>query len=146
VLGSQRETFNLLLLCFLFYLITDRDSVTLPSINVRTSTPPKDEVAVVRPPDRNSDTRGQVLVAMMIQLPSPDPAAARSGHRSDHTTAAPIRPQLCRSATVGATGTRVAPGAAQSQEPWGHVAPPELPCGGRRVLEPRRHVVPLELL
>jgi hypothetical protein len=46
---------------FLFYLIADRDCVALPSIDVRTSTPPKDEVAVVRPPDRNSDGHGQVL-------------------------------------------------------------------------------------
>jgi hypothetical protein len=30
-------------------------------------------------------------------------------------------------------------------EPWGHVTPPELPCAGRRVLEPRRHVAPSKL-
>jgi hypothetical protein len=46
---------------FLFYLITDRDCVDLPFIDVQTSTPSKDEVVVVRPPDRNSDARGQVL-------------------------------------------------------------------------------------
>jgi hypothetical protein len=46
---------------FLFYLITDRDCVALLFIDVRTSTHLKDEVAVVRPPDRNSDARGQVI-------------------------------------------------------------------------------------
>jgi hypothetical protein len=36
-------------------------------------------------------------------MPPSDPAAAaRSGHRPDHTTAAPIKPQLRRSATAGA--------------------------------------------
>jgi hypothetical protein len=49
------------LLSFLFYLIIDRDCVTLPSIDVQTLTPPKDEVVDVRPPDRNSDARGEVL-------------------------------------------------------------------------------------
>jgi hypothetical protein len=34
--------------------------------------------------------------------PPPDPPAARSAHCLDHTTAAPIRPQLRRSATTGA--------------------------------------------
>jgi hypothetical protein len=61
---------------FLIYLITGQDCVALPSINVRTLTPPKDEVVVVRPPDRNSDTRGQVLfnaVAAPIRLPPPLP-------------------------------------------------------------------------
>jgi hypothetical protein len=37
-------------------------------------TPPKNEVVIVRPPDRNSDARGQVLfdaVATLIRLPPP---------------------------------------------------------------------------
>jgi hypothetical protein len=40
-------------------------------------TPPKDEVVVVRPPDRNSDACGQVLfdaAAAPIKLPSPLPS------------------------------------------------------------------------
>jgi hypothetical protein len=32
-----------------------------------------------------------------------------------------------------------------SPEPWGHVAPPELPCVERRVLKPRGHMVAPEL-
>jgi hypothetical protein len=71
----------------LFYLITDRDCVALSSINIRTSTPPKDEFAVVRPSDRNSDAHGQAridrppmhqihVVAVLIRLPPPDPAIA----------------------------------------------------------------------
>jgi hypothetical protein len=61
---------------FLFYLIIGRDCVALPSIDVETSTPPKDEVAVVCPPDRNSDARGQVLfdaTAVPIRPPLPLP-------------------------------------------------------------------------
>jgi hypothetical protein len=61
---------------FLFYLITDRDCVALPSIDVRMSTPLKDEVAVVRPPDHNSDARGQVpfdAAATPIRPPLPLP-------------------------------------------------------------------------
>jgi hypothetical protein len=58
-------------------MITDRDCVALPSIDVRTSTPPpKDKVAVVRPPDPNSNARGQVLfdaAAASIRPPLPLP-------------------------------------------------------------------------
>jgi hypothetical protein len=62
--------------CCLFYLITDLDCVVLLSIDVRTLTPPKDEVVVVHPPDRNSDARGQVLfdaAAAPIRPPPPLP-------------------------------------------------------------------------
>jgi len=73
VLGSVREVFNLLLLSFI-YPITDRDCVVLPFINVQTSTLPKDEVVVARPPDHNGDTRGLaifVAAAASIQPPPP---------------------------------------------------------------------------
>jgi hypothetical protein len=71
----------------LFYLITDQNCVALPSIDVRMSTPLKDKVAVVRPPDRNSDARGQARIgrsplrqthaaAVLIWLSPPDPAVA----------------------------------------------------------------------
>jgi hypothetical protein len=76
VLCSLRESFNLVLLSFLFYLIIDRDCVTLPSIDVRTLTPPKDEVVDVRPSDHNSDARGEVLfdaAAAPIRLSPPLP-------------------------------------------------------------------------
>jgi hypothetical protein len=40
---------------------------------------------------------------VLIWLPPPDPTAGtRSGRRPDHTAAAPIKPQLRRSTTVGA--------------------------------------------
>jgi hypothetical protein len=52
----------------LFYLITDWDYIILPSIDIRTSTPPKDEVVVVCPPDRKSDARGQVLAVVLLAV------------------------------------------------------------------------------
>jgi hypothetical protein len=55
------ESFQSAAVVFLFYLITDWDCVTLLFIDVRTSTPPMDEVAIVRPPDRNSDAHDHVL-------------------------------------------------------------------------------------
>jgi hypothetical protein len=64
----------------LFYLITDRDCVTLSFIDVRTLTPLKDNVAVVRPPDHNNAARGQVLfnaatalIMPLLPLPSRHP-------------------------------------------------------------------------
>jgi hypothetical protein len=57
-------------------MITDRDCVALPSIDVRTLTPPKDKVVVVHPPYRNSDAHGQVLfdaAAALIRLSPPLP-------------------------------------------------------------------------
>jgi hypothetical protein len=50
---------------------------------------------------------------------------------------------LSREVGARATGTHGTPRAILrwQSEPWGHVAPPELPCDGRQVLEPRRHMV-----
>jgi hypothetical protein len=91
---------------FLFYLITDRDCVALPSIDVRTLTPPKDAVVVVRPPDRNSDARGQVLFNATCRHRRPPPRI---------WPASPVT-YVSQEVGAGAAGTRGAPGAALRRE------------------------------
>jgi hypothetical protein len=47
---------------FNFSLITDRDCVALPNVDISTSAPPMDEVAVACPPAcNNSDARGRAI-------------------------------------------------------------------------------------
>jgi hypothetical protein len=110
-----------------FYLITDRDCVAMPSIDVRTLTPPKDEVVVVRPLDRNSDARGQVLFDAAAPIRPPPPLPARDtwcpwncpelggGSRSHGDTWCPgAAPR--REAGAGALATCSAPGVVLSRE------------------------------
>jgi hypothetical protein len=150
--------FSICYCCLLFYLITDKDCVALPSIDVRTSTPPKDEVAVVRHPDCNSNARGQVLFDATCRHRWPATLYIDGQHRRSLWSLSPLwlpyplrqflqdscperLPRLCHARPLRCLRLRhmVPPELplAERWEPWGHVVPPELPCARRRVLEPR---------
>jgi hypothetical protein len=63
----------------IFSLITDRNCVVLPNVDISTSVPPMDEVAVVCPPDcNNNDARGRVIYVGAIADPGGDTTYACS--------------------------------------------------------------------
>jgi hypothetical protein len=93
--------------------------------------------------------RREVGAGAAVTRGTPGAALRRDvGARAQATRGAPGA-ALSQEARAGAAGTRGAPGAALSRVVGAGAAgtrdAPELPCAGRRVLEPRRHVAALEL-
>jgi hypothetical protein len=71
----------------IFFPITDRDCVALPNVNISTSAPPMDEIAVACPPAcNNSDARGRAIYVGAVADPGGGTTYAYSspplGHRA----------------------------------------------------------------